>query len=366
MGKERTIVERHGNDRSCLSKSLNQRITGGPQKWVILRLEENDLKSLDTPPEAHARVRADDSLRLERRLFDEILREYSPASSEMVARLEKAHRQTDLRLAGERAEVDEALLDGWSDLLEEKRAHAAADAAVADRERLLATLGHDLRNLLNVLTVNAEISSGHGEEEARSLERLKRTVRQMDRLISNVLDFARLGAGTFHVAFESRNATEVVQDAVETFRPLALAKSVSLSATLPGSALPARIDPDRIFQLLSNLFSNAITVTPKGGRIRVSAAGIDDVVQIAVRDSGQGIPDADLERIFNPYCQLDGSERRGLGLGLFISKSIVQAHGGRIWAESRLGVGSTFFFTVPGLGGVSLENVPPAALSAAG
>ncbi len=282
----------------------------------------------------------------------------------MADRLEKARRQTDSRLAGERRNVDEARSDSWRDLLEERKAHKAADAAVAGRERLLATLGHDLRNLLNVLTVNAELSLRQGEGSARSLENLQRTVVQMDRLISNVLDLARLGAGTFHVACESRDAADVVRDAVEIFRPLALAKSVSLSATLPDSALPARIDPDRIFQLLSNLFSNAITVTPRGGDIRVTAVEIDDVVQIAVCDSGRGMAEADLDRIFNPYCQLDGSGRQGLGLGLFISKSIVQAHGGRIWAESRLGAGSTFFFTVPGVGGLSLSAGSPVAISA--
>lgn len=320
--------------------------------------------STDRQPQANARFRADDSLRLERGLLEQICRESFPAFSEVAVRLEHACHQTDLRLAGERAEVDEALFDSWSDLLEETKAHEAADAAVADRERLLATFGHDLRNLLNVLTVTAELSLRAGEGKAGNVASMERTVSQMDRLISNVLDLARLGVGTFHVACEPRNAVEVVRDAVEIFRPLALAKSVSLSAALPDTALPARIDPDRIFQLLSNLVSNAITVTPRGGHIRVSAARIDDVVQIAVRDSGRGMAETDLERIFNPYCQLDGSERRGLGLGLFISKSIVQAHGGRIWAESRLGAGSTFFFTVPGIGGVSLENASPALLSA--
>jgi signal transduction histidine kinase len=315
-------------------------------------------------PTSKVCLRTDDNVRRERRLLDEISPERFPAASDTSIRLDQLRRRTDLLLAGERAAVDELLVSCQGDLLEEKRARRSADAAVVDRERLLAMCGHDLRNLLNVLALNAEYSASQGEAKAKSLDNLQRTVCHMDKLISNMLDLARLRAGTFHVAFESRNAAEIVQEAVEIFRPLAVAKSVSLNATLPDPALPARIDPDRIFQVLSNLFSNAITVTPKGGQVCVSAAKINDVVQVAVRDSGRGMAETDLERIFNPYCQLDGSERRGSGLGLFISQSIVEAHGGRVWAESRLGAGSTFFFTVPGVSGVSLGKVSSAALDA--
>jgi signal transduction histidine kinase len=303
----------------------------------------------ERPATSKVRLGTDDNLRQERRLLDEILPERFPAATDTSARLDQVRRRTDLLLAGERAAVDELLGNCQSDLLEERRARRSADAAVVDRERLLATCGHDLRNLLNALALNTELSARQGQANARPLDNLRRTVGHMDKLISNMLDLARLKAGTFHVAFESRNAAEIVREAVEVFRPLAVAKSVSLNATLPDSALPVRIDPDRIFQVLSNLFSNAITATSEGGQVCVSAAKVDDVVQIAVRDSGRGMAETDLERVFDPYCQLDGSQRRGLGLGLFISRSIVQAHGGRVWAESGLDAGTTFFFTVPGV-----------------
>lgn len=322
------------------------------------------MKSCDRPPRANARFRTDDSLQRERRLLGEIARECFPELSELTIRLDQARRQTDLRLDSERREMEEALFDCSRDLLEERRARGSADAALADGEKLLATFGHDLRNLLNVLAVNAELSLRQGGRNSKSLEALQLTVRRMDRLISNLLDLARLKAGTFHVAFDWRNVAEVIREAVEIFRPLALAKSLSLNAMLPCTTLPVRIDPDRIFQVLSNLFSNAIKVTAQGGSICVSAAKVDDVVQISVRDSGRGIAETDLERIFNPYCQLDRAERRGLGLGLFISKSIVQAHGGQIWAESKLGGGSTFFFTVPGINGAPRGEAPPAVLDA--
>ena len=147
------------------------------------------------------------------------------------------------------------------------------------------------------------------------------------------------------------------------FRPLACAWSLSLEARLPSRELPVRVDPDRIFQVLTNLVSNAIKITPRGGQISVTAARQERRVRIAVRDTGRGMTEADLGRIFNPYCKLGREERHGLGLGLYISKSIV-AHGGRIWAESRPGAGTTFFFTIPGAHGSRPGKTDPGELRA--
>ena len=313
----------------------------------------------DLPLRANARLRTDDSLRRERDLLDEIAWGCLNPYSESTLRLAQARRETDRQLSGERGQIEEVVAGGTRDLIEEQTARGSADAALVDRDSLLATFGHDLRSLLNVLSLNAELSLKKAGGDPQDMKDVQRTVRRMDSLISNLLDHARLKAGTFHVAFDWRNAAEIIEEAVDIFRPVALARSLSLDASLPGTNLTARIDADRIFQVLSNLFSNAINVTSRGGSILVSAALVDDVVQITVRDSGRGIAETDLGRIFKPYSQLDGAERRGLGLGLFISKSIVQAHGGQIWAESTLGGGSTFYFTVPGLNGAAVGESPP-------
>ena len=206
-----------------------------------------------------------------------------------------------------------------------------------------------MRGLLNVLSVNAELAARDSLGGSESLKGFQRILRQMDRLISNVLDLARLRAGNFEVVLDKRDAAEIIGEAVDVFRPLASARSVSLEARLPERELPIRADSNRIFQVLYNLFSNAIEVAPSGGEVSVSAARRDPHLQIAVHDTGNGIAKADLHRLFDPFCQLKRGDRRGLGLGLFISKSIVQAHGGTIWAESRVGSGSgsTFFFTMP-------------------
>jgi signal transduction histidine kinase len=290
----------------------------------------------DGPPVKGARVLTDRGFRRERRLIDQIV----AAAPGMAARLRRARGLSDACLRGERQQ-------NLEDLSSAERARDSADAALTDREELLAVFGHDMRSLMSVLSVNAEMAAGESPNGPESLESFQRTVRQMDRLISNVLDLARLRAGKFNVVLDKRNASDLVGEAVDVFRPLASARSVSLEARLPESEIPVRVDPDRIFQVLSNLVSNAIKVTPRGGQISLSAARRDRHVQIAVQDTGRGIAETDLHRLFSPFCQLGRGDRNGLGLGLFISKSIVQAHGGTIWAESRVGSGSTFFFTVP-------------------
>jgi signal transduction histidine kinase len=104
-----------------------------------------------------------------------------------------------------------------------------------------------------------------------------------------------------------------------------------------------------MFQVLSNLLSNAIKFSSVKGKITVQATTLGHDLQVAVRDDGPGIPERDLDRVFEGFCQLQDSDARGLGLGLYISRAIIQAHGGRIWATSRPGAGSTFYFTVPRL-----------------
>jgi signal transduction histidine kinase len=292
--------------------------------------------SSDEPSWRRARSLTDRGICRERRLIDQI----AAAAPAIASRLRRARGLSDACLKGERQQ-------NLRDLLRAQIAKDSADAALTDREDLLAVFGHDMRSLMSVLSVNAEMAAGDSPGGAKRLESFQRTVRQMDRLISNVLDLARVRAGKFSVVLDKRNASDLVGEAVGVFRPLASARSLTLESRLPEGELPVRVDPDRIFQVLSNLFSNAIKVTPRGGQISVSAARRDHHVQIAVRDTGKGIAETDLHRLFNPFCQLDRGDRKGLGLGLFISKSIVQAHGGTIWAESRPGSGSTFFFTVP-------------------
>jgi signal transduction histidine kinase len=225
-----------------------------------------------------------------------------------------------------------------------------ADARLAQRDQMIGIFGHDLRGLLNALTIHTELFLRRdGEKAAESARSVRLTVSRMDRLITSLLDYVRLKANKLEVDPRALDASILLREAVEIFRPLAAVKSLSLNLAIPDTPLRARADHDRMFQVVSNLLSNAIKFSSVEGSITVQAATSGRDLQIAVRDEGPGIPECDLDRVFEGFCQLQESDARGLGLGLYISRAIVEAHGGRIWATSRPGEGSTFSFTVPRL-----------------
>jgi two-component system, chemotaxis family, sensor kinase Cph1 len=226
----------------------------------------------------------------------------------------------------------------------------AGDTMLAQRDRMIAIFGHDLRGLLNALSVNAELFlRQEGEAAAKSAHSIRLAVGRMDHLITSLLDYVRLKTSKLEVVPRPLDAAELLREAVEIFRPLARVKSLSLTLAIPNAPLQAAADHDRIFQVLSNLLSNAIKFSSVKGKITVQATTLGHDLQVAVRDDGPGIPERDLDRVFEGFCQLQDSDARGLGLGLYISRAIIQAHGGRIWATSRPGAGSTFYFTVPRL-----------------
>jgi signal transduction histidine kinase len=225
---------------------------------------------------------------------------------------------------------------------------------------MIAVFAHDLRGLLGALTVNAELFlRQEGEGAVKSAQGIRLAVGQMDQLISSLLDYARLKASRFEVVPRPLDAAELVREAVELFRPLARVKSLALSLDVPAAPLRARVDYDRMFQVLSNLLSNAIKFSSVKGEIVVQARTIGHDVRVTVRDDGPGIPEGDLDRVFEGFCQLAESDARGLGLGLYISRAIIQAHGGKIWATSGPGAGSTFSFTVPRAYSVRASARPP-------
>jgi two-component system, chemotaxis family, sensor kinase Cph1 len=233
-------------------------------------------------------------------------------------------------------------------LSDEITARKATDTILAQRDRMIAIFGHDLRGLLNALTVNAEVLlRQNGATAGESARNVRLTIGRMDQLITSLLDYVRVKADKLEVVPRPLDAAELLREAVEIFRPLAHVKSLSLTLAIPDAPLRATADHDRMFQVLSNLLSNAIKFSSVKGKITVQATTLGHDLQVTVQDDGPGIPECDLERVFDCFCQLQDSDARGLGLGLYISRAIIQAHGGKIWATSRPGAGSTFCFTVP-------------------
>jgi signal transduction histidine kinase len=230
-----------------------------------------------------------------------------------------------------------------------------AQEAVRWREELLAVVSHDIKTPLLVVRMNAEMllkASKPLEAERRRhgrrlLDNILLAVDQMRDLIGGVLDRARTQGMPMPLAAQPHKVETLFQNTLEVVRPLALAKYQELTMEACAGLPPVRVDRDRVLQVLSNLVSNAIKYTPKGGTITVRAKQVDGMVRISVKDTGQGIAAKDVQHLFERFWRAAGALERGTGLGLSIAKSIVEAHGGTIWVETREGAGSTFFFTLP-------------------
>ena len=169
----------------------------------------------------------------------------------------------------------------------------------------------------------------------------------MNRLIGDLVDVASIEAGVLAVTREVGDPATVVHETVDAFQVQAAAAGIVLTAEIVPTPLLVAFDSARVLQVLTNLLSNAIKFTPPHGRIVVHVEGFGNEIRIAVRDTGVGIAPGKLEDVFLRFLQVTENDRRGVGLGLYISKAIVHGHGGRIWAESVVGEGSTFCFTLP-------------------
>jgi signal transduction histidine kinase len=303
--------------RDRADESLTEAAAKGPVRAAVTR----------------ERAVADALLEDERSAEDERLRLEREAEGRMLARLLPLEREkTDRYLLTERIRSDDSL---------------------ANRDDFLNIVSHDLRNLLSGIVMSASLlsdSAGADETGARTrtaTERITRYAARMNRLIGDLLDVGSIDAGALSLVRVPSDLSNVVTEAVDTFRAMAAAKSISLEIEPLESPLPCDVDHDRMLQVLANLVTNALKFTQHGGQVRVRGELDAQVVRFSISDNGPGIPDAMLESVFERFWQVGKDDRRGLGLGLYISRSIVEAHGGEIWAESKLGHGSRFSFELP-------------------
>jgi PAS domain S-box-containing protein len=226
-----------------------------------------------------------------------------------------------------------------------------AQRAIKTREDVLAIVSHDLQNPLATIKLAVHLLLGFERMDAPRVKEfmnmVQRSADQMEILIADLLDFARIQSGTFSVEISAARLSPVLMPAIDRMRALAEAKRQTFEVDIPPGLPSVAIDARRIGQVVSNLVSNAIKFTPPEGAIRVSARQRDRQIVVSVKDTGPGIPKEHLSKIFERFWQTPGTREKGSGLGLSIAKGIVEAHGGRIWAESQPGNGSSFFFTVP-------------------
>ncbi len=275
-------------------------------------------------------VKEDATIAQERTTADAQLAEERAARKQALARL----------LVLEREATDD-------DLVIER---ARADEAVATRDDFLAMVSHDLRTLLGSVALHAAmiVREEPGEKLRKRAESVQRCTARMNRLVGDLMDVVSMEGGKLGVALTSDDASGVVREIVETYQPAMAAKEIILTSEVT-SAL-ANFDHERVLQVLANLLSNALKFTPKGGNVAIRVASKAGQVVFSVSDTGPGIPVAKHEAVFERFWQSAPGDRRGLGLGLYISRSIVESHGGKIWVENNApaNTGCTFFFTIPG------------------
>jgi PAS domain S-box-containing protein len=239
--------------------------------------------------------------------------------------------------------------------LENTRLYQEAQQAVRERDELLAIVSHDLRNPVNaivMLTGGLMAQSDSGAPVAVELEQLQAirgAARQADGLIQDMQDVTRITAGRLPVDLRRCAIGDAITETVDLFEPSATDAGLTLYASIPAALPDVLADFSRIQQVMSNLLVNAIKFTPAPGSIHVDVTLVDsgDALRVSVRDTGPGIAAADIPRLFERYWQAPRLMRAGSGLGLFIAKGIVEAHGGEIAVETALGAGTTFAFTLP-------------------
>ncbi|MEO7795813.1 MAG: HAMP domain-containing sensor histidine kinase [Thermoanaerobaculia bacterium] len=279
------------------------------------------------------RVREDEVLQDERAAADKVVRRERSDLERTLGRLLPLERQrTDLDLLSERARSDEQL---------------------AHRDDFLGRVSHDLRNLLGGVVLDAVMlgklapDTEDGRLTLTIVARMKRHTARMSGLLGDLVDVVSIDAGKLSIRPRKCDAAGLLGEVADLFAGRAIEQGVVLQAESGEGALVGEFDPDRMLQVLANIVANALKFTSPGGRIVMHAAKVEGELRFSVADTGLGIRHDLLEAIFERFWQVGTNDQRGLGLGLYISKCIVEAHGGRIWAESRFGEGSTFHLSLP-------------------
>lgn len=273
------------------------------------------------------------------------------------SRQEVEHRAAELQQVNASLEQQVEEVRALSEYLHEANTslEAARDEAVAAthaREEVLAVVAHDLRNPLNLVTMTTQLLSEvepSAERRQQLLDIMQRAAHRMNRLIDDLLEVARIDAGRMSLELTRVSASDILDHTFEMLQFHAADRGIALTVDGRCDGLWARADEARIVQALGNLVGNAIKFVQRGGSIRLHCTKDGEFLQFSVCDTGPGIAPAQMERLFDKFWQARRSDRRGVGLGLTIARGIIEAHGGKLWARSREGSGTTFYFTLPAM-----------------
>jgi signal transduction histidine kinase len=280
----------------------------------------------------------------ERKVEDQLVEQERAVADQSLA-LEREQNARDLMalLPYERQRTDRALLTE----------RIRSDDALTNRDDFLGMVSHDLRDLLSgivsvAVMLQRKAAVGEPGDQARvSAERILRHASRMKRLIEDLTDLTSIDAGKLAVLVAAGNLAPVISEAVAAQRAAAAAREVTLELQQLPATLPAAFDAGRVLQVLQNVLGNAIKFTPAGGSIRVGCEQSAGGCTVSVTDTGPGIAPEHIETIFERFGQGAKLDRPGLGLGLYISRCLIEAQHGKIWAQSTPGKGTTVSFTLP-------------------
>jgi signal transduction histidine kinase/putative methionine-R-sulfoxide reductase with GAF domain len=249
--------------------------------------------------------------------------------------------------------VAEDLANRAATAIENARLYREAQNAVQIRERVLAVVSHDLRNLLAVISMGVDLLRAKVPtlQEAADLEKpvqtIRRTASNMEHLLSDLLDMASIRAGQLSIELARVAVKPLFIESCDSHEPIARDKGLRFRSEPATHDVDVICDRRRILQVLGNLLGNAIKFAEAGDSVTLRTEVRDRDVLVGVSDTGPGIPPDAIQDIFDPYRTVAGQSNGGTGLGLYISRGIVERHGTRLWVESDVGIGTTFYFTLP-------------------
>lgn len=352
-------VQRH---RVKADKAKNQNRVQVDQEKQLLRkdigrermgVSNHVQESVDVQTDEE-RQKADQVLAHERKRIDQALQKEREIKDAATLELLSTERgETDVSLTQERDATDVGFQVSSKRFADEQASHTITKTALTTRDEFLAIVSHDLRSPIGSTLSYAELLLEHpaildvGGEVKSWIEIIKRNSESALRLINDLLDMERMAEGHLDLNFDMHNLDDLVIEAARSFAPLAQEKKIQLKTEVAGFPMKISCDSERIEQVLSNLIGNALKFTPEGGVITLSVTQSENDAKVSVADTGPGIPESEKKRIFERFAQIGKADRRGLGLGLYISNMLVQAHQGQIWVESTPGQGSTFSFCLP-------------------
>jgi signal transduction histidine kinase len=365
-------AERAGRDSAAPVMPTAQRVLDDLIERDRIRADEELLRFRDqadgllarrrlaSPAQGHSEIieqNIDDaSTRTEREATDAVLDHERRRTDAAIDTERRAHEFRVSQMEVRRQETDDQLLIERNDtdatvtaLAETRAALAYARGEQSRPGDVLAMVSHDLRSPLTIIAMSAQILT-ESSKEPETLEVAKELTRvsaRMERLLSDLLDAARIEAGILRVVTQKHDVGRLLAEVYRSYEALFANRGVTLVIQAPAAPVVASFDHDRIVQVLSNLLGNAMKFTPAKGQVELHVTQQTDGIEFALSDSGPGIHPSALPHVFKRFWQVDSSARRGLGLGLHICEKIVAAHGGQIWVESELGKGSTFRFTLP-------------------